>query len=72
VCKYELTIAISFGVLMAVIIRWVIVPRLICAGVFPKEKDMTFKEEIPIILVLSTAFLLTIESAIWLLGLYCN
>jgi len=33
---------------------------------------MTFKEEIPIILVLSTAFLLTIESAIWLLGLYCN
>jgi len=71
-CRYELTIAIALGVLVAIIIRFGIVPRLIRSGALPKEKNMTFKDELPIILLLPTAFVFTFETVIWMLGSYCK
>jgi len=71
-CEYDLTIAIVLGISVAALIRWVLVPRLICVGLLPKEENMAFKDELPIIFALLTMFVLTVESAIWLFGLYCN
>jgi len=71
-CNYELTIAIALGVLVAILIRWWFVPRLIRSGALPKEENMTFKNELPIIFVLLTAFVFTVETGIWMLDAYCK